>query len=742
MSWTLLGGLVFVLGIALLSVAARRSELTRMRRAVRDRDRAQRQGSDGAQLLQPVVDLTRCLGCGKCADVCPEDGVLELVHGQAMVVNGARCVGHALCERECPVGAITVTVANLQERRDIPALTEDLEAVGSPGLFLAGELTAHALIKAAIEQGAAVGAEVARRVRETGPSSNGTLDLVVVGAGPAGLACSLEAKRNGLRFATIDQEAHVGGTVAKYPRRKLVMSQPVEMPLLGRFGRTTYTKEEVIDLWSGIAREHDLPIRGGEVFTGLERRDDGAYVVRTEKGAYEARHVCLALGRRGTPRRLGIKGEDLPKVAYSLLDAHSYQGRRILVVGGGDSAVETAVALAEQPGNEVTISYRKESFFRIRSRNEERVEACVAKNRLRVLFESELVAVLPDRVELEVRDGSGTRTKTLPNDEVFVMAGGTPPFRLLESAGVSFDPDRRAAAEPIGEQGSGLVRALGFGFAVSLAALLFAAWHADYYGVPLAERATHPKHAFLRPGMGAGLWLGIAASAMIVLNLAYLLRRAGRLLRIGSLRLWMTFHVATGILALLCALLHGAMAPRDTVGGYAFWALVVLLATGAIGRYFYAFVPRAANGRELELAEVKARLGRLADEPDPARRRFRERAHAEVAALADLKQWGASFPRRVLSLLGARRDLSRVLARISREGREEGVPDEQVRETLQLARTAHRAALMAAHYEDLRSILNTWRYLHRWVAALLVLLVLVHVAYALAYGSLLPGGAG
>jgi thioredoxin reductase len=739
-SWTLLFALVLILGLALLALLLRRAELTRMARAVRERERVKEQGSDRAQLQHPIIDLSRCLGCATCVAVCPEEHVLELVHGQAMVVNGARCMGIAACERECPVGAITVTAANLSEREEVPVLSEELESVGSPGLFLAGELTAHALIKSAIEQGSAVAAEVARRVQQNGTNQGDALDLCIIGAGPAGLACSLEAKRNGLRFLTLDQESGLGGTVAKYPRRKLVVTQPVDLPLHGRLKKTTYTKEKLIELWERIAREQELPIANGEVFEGLERESDGNFLVRTKAKTYTARNVCLALGRRGTPRRLEVPGEELSKVAYSLLDAHSYQGRRIVVVGGGDSAVEAAMALAEQPGNEVTLSYRKESFFRLHSRNEKRLEGCLEESKLSVIFSSRVLAIRADAIDLAVTNGSGERTRTLPNDEVFVMTGGTPPLELLEHAGVSFDGSQQRAPATVAEQGTGLINALGVGFALSLSALAWALWHLDYYSLPFVERPAHSKHFLLRPTLGVGLWLGIAAAALIGLNLLYLLRRAPRIpFRLGSLKLWMTSHVATGILALLCAMLHGGMSPRDTPGGHALWAMAVLVVTGAIGRYFYAYVPRAANGRELELAEVRARLGRMSTEWDQGQVRFRERARAEVSELVEKKQWRGSFFGRVLALLGVQRDLRRILARLEEQGREEGVAQDEIDETIRLTRRAHRAALMAAHYEDLRAVLVTWRYVHRWVTALMVLLVVVHIVHALAFGSVFFG---
>jgi thioredoxin reductase/Pyruvate/2-oxoacid:ferredoxin oxidoreductase delta subunit len=738
-TWILLVCLAATLGVGL--VLARREELARMADAVAARERAVRAGANEARLQHPVVDLSRCLGCGTCVAACPEDGVLELVHGQAAVVRSARCVGVAACERECPVGAITVTVANLAERSDVPAVDERLEAVGSPGIFLAGEVTALALVRTAIEHGVRVAREVALRI--AGTPHVDALDLLIVGAGPAGMAASLEAKRLGLKSVTLEQELGPGGTVAKYPRAKLVINEPIELPLFGRLKRNAYRKEELIALWTELATRHTLPIEYGERYERIERdATTGIYTVWSTGGAYAARNVLFAVGRRGTPRKLGVPGEELEKVTYALVDATQHTARRVLVVGGGDAAVEAALGLAEQPGNHVTLSYRRDELFRLRARNSERLEAAVAARTIEVLTRSEVVAITPGAVELALVDGPRLTKHFVANDEVLVLAGGTPPTELLEAAGVSFDPrlrppprsanaDTNSAVLGVG----GLVRALAVALSLTLLCAAFVLWHRDYYFADAAARATHTKHDLLRAGRGLGLAFGFAATALVGANLVYLLRRGAHVgVTFGSLRTWMTVHIATGVLAFLCGALHAAMAPGHTVGGHALLALTVLLVTGGIGRYFYSSVPRAANGRELALEEVRTRLDHESTGDIDT---FSAEARGEVLELARQRQWGGHLAGRIAALCGVKLDLRRALRSIDARGRARGVERERIDEALSVARRAHRLALEAAHLEDLRALLSGWRWLHRWVTALMLALVTVHVAHAVLYGGVL-----
>ncbi len=736
--------ILVVLGLALAAVEWRRAEHSRLRQDLNTLQQAKSGGRHRARLQYPWIDLSRCIGCGTCVSACPEEGVLEVIHGQAQVVFGSRCVGHGRCASECPVGAVALTLADRETRQDIPALTAELEAIGQPGLFLAGEVTGYALVQTAVDHGRRVAAEVARRLAEGdpsgakggGPRSTLVRDLVVVGAGPAGLSCSLEARRLGLDFVTLEQD-EIGGTVAKYPRGKLVMTQPMDLPLAGRLKKTSYLKEELVELWLQLADQHQLPILEGEVLLEISRDEHGIFSVFTPNHVHYARHLCLALGRRGTPRKLGVPGEQSHKVIYSLQDARAMQERSILVVGGGDSAVEAALGLSEQPGNQVHLSYRREQFFRLKPRNEDRIHKAVGDGSVRAHFATEVVRIEDHQVVLNRLQPEARDEFPLSNDDVLVLAGGVPPFPLLEAAGVSFDLSLTDAPPPLIERGTGLLAALRVTFLLGLA---LAAWfflHADYYALSDAQRIDDPRHSLLRPASGLGLAGGIAAVTMMLANLAYLARRSQRIpFWFGSLSRWMGAHVGTGVAALLLALLHAGFAGGNTLGGHALLGLYLLVATGGVGRYFYSFVPRAANGREMVLEEVQQQMNTGLQSLHGVHPDFVESARHEVFALIERTRWRQGFFGKLYGLLTSQRDLRRTLARLRRLAAPYDVNPRKLREVVAAARSAHRNSIAVAHLADLRTLLASWRYLHRWVALLVVLLVAAHVWMALRYARL------
>jgi len=386
-------------------------------------------GADRPQNQYPQIEPLSCIGCAACIRACPESGVIEMVDGIAHVVRAASCVGHGLCEVACPVGAIRVGLGELVDRPDRPRLTDDCET-SVPGIFVGGELGGIALIRNAVQAGKDVIDTIAARPRR--PVPQGVADVLIVGAGPCGMTASLRAIELGLSWITIDQD-ELGGTVRKYPRRKLVLTQPVDLPLGERLRSREYRKEELIEFWSRTMERHGAHIRSATRFDGI-RQEDGYFVAETSTGPIRCRTVLLALGRRGTPRRLGVPGEEGERVLYHLLDASTYRGERILVVGGGDSAIEAATALASQPGNRVTVSYRKADFFRAKQRNLERIREFASTGKLEVVFSSNVVAIETNGVRLALDDGN---ERVLDNDFVFVFAGGNPPFPLLQRVGIA-----------------------------------------------------------------------------------------------------------------------------------------------------------------------------------------------------------------------------------------------------------------------------------------------------------------
>lgn len=406
------------------------------RRHHKDADRkaeAAALGIDRPMAQFPYIDPRRCIGCGACVLACPEGDVLGVVGGTATVINGMRCVGHARCEEACPVGAITVGLGDLKGRADMPQV-DDWNETDTPGLFLAGEVRGLALVRNAIGQGRRVVERIAQRLAAMPPAPEGTVDVLIAGAGPAGLSAALAATERGISHLVLEQEGDLGGSLLHYPRRKMVLLQPVDLPLHGRLNREEYQKEHFLELMEGLVKEHALNIRFGQKVTGVRRVEDGLFEVGTIGDMHFARAVILAVGRRGTPRKLDVPGEELPKVMYRLIDAESYRGQKVLVVGGGDSAVEASIGLAQQPDNEVTLSYRRDKLVRIKKKNEERFAPLVASGRIKPVFGSRVVEVLADRVRLEV----GAAVHELPNDYVFVFAGGEPPFAFLKHCGVRF----------------------------------------------------------------------------------------------------------------------------------------------------------------------------------------------------------------------------------------------------------------------------------------------------------------
>lgn len=403
-------------------------------------DEAKRLGFDRATGQYPYIDPRLCLGCGTCVEACPEGDVLGLVGGQAVVVNGVRCIGVAHCAQACPVDAITVGLGDVRNRTDIPVLDDWNETV-VPGLFVAGELSGLSLVRNAIEQGKRTVQRAREKLRGAGRGDASVLDILVVGSGPAGLSAALSAKDLGLSCRVVEQEKSLGGTILHYPRRKLVHTQPVDLPLYGRITKEEQTKEELLELFSGLATRHRLDIAFGHRVKGVERVN-GHFEVSSAATTFKARLVVLAIGRRGTPRKLGVEGEEQPKVMYQVRDAEQYRNQRILCVGGGDSAVEAAMGLAQQPGNQVHLSYRKSHFARIKRRNQERLEKAVAEGRLKPIMNSNVVKIDKQEVRLAV-DG---REQNVGNDFVFILAGGEPPYPFLKSIGVRFGGEESSGA--------------------------------------------------------------------------------------------------------------------------------------------------------------------------------------------------------------------------------------------------------------------------------------------------------
>lgn len=378
--------------------------------------------------LHPVVDPDSCIGSGACILACPEKDILGFRNGRATVINASRCVGHGACFHACPTQAISLLIGTEQRGVDLPHV-DPLFETNVKGIYIAGEIGGMGLIKNAVEQGRQAVDNIAKSLD---PAINAEFDLVIVGAGPAGISATLQAKKRNLRSITLEQDS-VGGTVYTYPRRKIVMTSPMDIPLHGKVKLFETGKEELIGLWNSILTKHQVTIHENTRVNNISG-ENGVFIVHTAANnkQFVTQKVLLAIGRRGSPRKLNIQGEDLPKVFYRLLEPESVSHMKVLVVGGGDSAIESALLLAAE--NEVTLSYRQSTFSRLKPGNDSLIKEAIRENRIQVIMNSNLISIEEKRVVMRLADN---HEKILDNDLVYVFAGGELPAGFLSNAGIT-----------------------------------------------------------------------------------------------------------------------------------------------------------------------------------------------------------------------------------------------------------------------------------------------------------------
>lgn len=423
---TVYTALIFCVLLGLIAVPYWRRTAKHRKESAQKFEKNQRMGILPPVTLHPHFDLTSCIGCANCVRICPEH-VLGIVQGKPVIVNGSKCVGHGLCADVCPVSAITLGFGTPRQGMEIPYYNDNHET-NVEGLYIVGELGGMGLIRNAVKQGIKAVDHIASMRRSKNLDD---LDIIIVGAGPAGLTAALNAQSKNLRYVVLEQE-EIGGALLHYPRKKLVLTSPVELPLYGKLKASEISKEELLGIWQDIAGRFKLNILTGQKVEAIHKVNSH-FVVKTQTAEFKSTNAMLALGRRGSPRKLGVSGENLSKVMYRLIEAETYKNKHVLVVGGGDSAVEAAIGLATQIGNVVTMSYRKEDFVRLKEKNERNVKQFIESGKLHVIFSSEVLEIKPDTVIIQE---ARNIMHNIPNEFVFIFAGGELPTELLKRCGI------------------------------------------------------------------------------------------------------------------------------------------------------------------------------------------------------------------------------------------------------------------------------------------------------------------
>lgn len=416
-----------VAGLILLTIYIYVRQLKRNSKKVEAKIQiAKEEGLHEPVSLHPEIDVNTCIQSGACIEACPEKEIIGIRNGKATLINASRCIGHGACFHACPVEAISLVIGTEKRGVDLPHVKQDFET-NVPGIYIAGELGGMGLIKNSVEQGKQA---VNNIVKAVSKAKENEYDLVIIGAGPAGISASLEAKRLGLKTITLEQDT-LGGTVYSFPRSKIVMTSPMDLPLFGKVKLTETKKSELLGLWQKVLGANNIKIKENSRVESISKEGEYFKVLVQDGETYTSKSVLLAIGRRGTPRKLNVPGEELEKVAYRLLEPELIEGKNVIVAGGGDSAIEAALSLAEQ--NKVVLTYRGEAFQRIKVKNSEKINKAIAEQKIDVRFNSNIEKIEEETVTLILPEN---KTQTIANDLVYIFAGGELPTQFLQKAGI------------------------------------------------------------------------------------------------------------------------------------------------------------------------------------------------------------------------------------------------------------------------------------------------------------------
>ena len=729
---------IFVASYLIVSLGIYLFFLRRRRRQVRDTHTLKTSIEKELHLppsLHPVIDPNTCIGSLSCIKACPEGDILGIVDGRASLVVAANCIGHSRCELECPVGAIRLVFGTSERGLDLPEVDEFFET-NRPGVHIIGELGGMGLIKNAVRQGMQLG----RRFKSIlEPVAAGQVHATIVGAGPAGIAAALTMQEAGLSFVLVDQGTSLGGTIANYPRQKLVMTETVDLPYYGKFGKPLISKEALLAMFTEALRKAAIKIYHGVKVSGINGAD-GTFEVLTEKGTIKCQKVVLAIGRMGTPRKLEVPGEDLPKVTYLLLHPEQYAGRKVLVVGGGDSALEIAQMVAAEPGTEVSISYRSPAFGRAKQRNKDNIERLIRDGRVNALMSSNVVSIHPDKVVLDV---AGARAE-IANDYVVINVGGVLPTEFLKSLGVSIQRHVGQAIEkPRKKAVSTTSRVLtdekteerqrmrlGTVLAVLGLVILAGLWYVgrDYYWLPTAQRVHSPLHKALKPGGAWGHGIGVVATLVMLSNFLLPLRKHWRRLKgRKSIRHWLTFHVFVGVMSPLVILFHSAFGSNNAVATLCYTSLICVVGTGLVGRFLFGLVPIAGD-HYLELTELRSRMEQLRGNLNPLLEKVRkpQEIHWLLQKATSDPPEGIGFFRALFSFPAdaIRVRLSLVSCRSLFATRDD------FHEFSAMIMRLLRLKRQTAVFRTAKTVMTYWRGFHVVLAVFLVLVIIIHIATA------------